>query len=136
MLESMIALALTALIITFTFPSVTRNHQITAERQFWNSFRQEWREAQVRAKVNHEETAVTYHATDEQIEFSWWQGERPCRRQLNIPETLLVRKFEDFKMHENGYTRPRTQEFQSSINQRTYLMRIQLAWGGYHIETK
>lgn len=135
MLETLIVLVLTTLIITFSFPNLTRSQQVVAEHEFWNDFRQAWQAAQVRSKTKQIETMVTFDSESYQIEFCWYdQGKK--RDRLSVPETLLVKKFDDFRMHENGYTKPRTQEFQSSINGQTYLMRIQLAWGGYRIETK
>ncbi|MBB1062633.1 type II secretion system protein [Limosilactobacillus fastidiosus] len=135
-LETIIVLVLTALIVTFSFPSLSRSRQVVAEHEFWNDFRQEWQAAQVRSKTRHIETAVTFDSSSYQIEFAWLEHYQPVKKRLTVPETLLVRKFDDFEMHENGYTKPRTQEFQSSINGTTYLMRIQLAWGGYRIETR
>ena len=136
LLETIIVLSLTVIIITFSFPAITRSQQVAAERKFWNSFCQEWQAAQVRSKVNHTATTVSFDHIDYQIKFAWIDGNQSEKKRIDIPETLLVREFTNFKMHENGYTKPMTQKFQSSINHKTYLMRIQLAWGGYHIETK
>lgn len=136
MLEAIIILILTAIIITFSFPNLTRSRQVVVEHEFWNDFRQSWQAAQVRSKTKHIETMVTFDPVSYQIEFDWREQRKLVKDKLDIPETILVRKFDDFKIHENGYTKPRTQEFQSSINGRKYLMRIQLAWGGYRIEEK
>lgn len=136
MLETIIVLILTVIIITFSFPNLMRSRQVAAEHEFWNNFRQSWQAAQVRSKTKHTETMVTFDPVNYQIEFDWREQRKLVKDKLDIPETILVKKFADFKMHENGYTKPRTQEFQSSINGRTYLMRIQLAWGGYRIEEK
>jgi competence protein ComGD len=135
-LEVLIVLVLSAMIITFTFPSLVRSRQVVAEHEFWNKFQQEWQAAQVRAKTKQIETEVTFDPSAYQIEFYWLEKAQPRKDELPVPETLLVRQFDSFKMHEDGYTKPRTQEFQSSINHRTYFVRIQLAGGGYHIETK
>ena len=136
MLETIIVLILSVVIITFSFPNLMRSRQVVAEHEFWNDFRQSWQAAQVRSKTKHIETMVTFDPVSYQIEFDWRDQQKLVKGKLDIPETILVRKFDDFKMHENGYTKPRTQYFQSSINWRRYLMRIQLAWGGYRIEEK
>lgn len=136
MLESVIVLGITALIVTFSFPSLRKCQQVAAENAFWDRFQQNWRNAQLRAKINHIETGVAFKNDSYQIEFMW-RKDGECQRQLlDIPDTLRVNDFTDFRMHENGYIKPRTQEFESAITHRKYLMKIQLAWGGYHIETR
>lgn len=134
LVETLLVLALVTLIISFSFPSLYRSRQNVAEREFWSGLRQQWQAAQVRAKTKQLATAVTYDSDEHQIEFSWIEGSELIKRRLTVPDTLLVRKFENFRMHENGYTKPRTEEFYSSLHHRTYYMRIQLAWGGYRIE--
>lgn len=136
LLEVLIVLILTALIVSFSFPNLTRSRQVIAEHEFWDDFRQAWQAAQVRSKTKHVETTVTFDPESYRIEFCWREQQQLVSDRLDVPETLLVKKFDSFKMHENGYTKPRTEEFQSSINGRVYLMRIQLAWGGYRIEAK
>lgn len=45
MLEAIIVLILTAIIITFSFPNLTRSRQVVVEHEFWNDFRQSWQAA-------------------------------------------------------------------------------------------
>lgn len=136
MLESIIVLGITVLIITFSFPNLKKSQQVATENAFWSSFQQNWRNAQLRAKINHIETGVTFKRETYQVEFTWYENSQFQKQLLDIPATLRVNEFSNFRMHENGYTKPRTQEFESSITHRKYFMKIQLAWGGYHIETK
>lgn len=136
MLEIMITLGLVSLIVLFTWPSISNSQQSAIERAFWQNFQQSWREAQLRSKESHQQTAVKFDYQAYQIEFSWIENHHEQRRNLVIPETLEVVTFEPFTMHENGYTRARTQEFVSSINKRHYWMKIQLAWGGYRLDYK
>lgn len=69
MLEAIIVLILTAIIITFSFPNLTRSRQVVVEHEFWNDFRQSWQAAQVRPKTKHIETIVTFDPVSYQIEF-------------------------------------------------------------------
>lgn len=99
MLEAIIVLILTAIIITFSFPNLTRSRRVVVEHEFWNDFRQSWQAAQVRSKTKHIETLVTFDPVSYQIEFDWREQRKLVKDKLDIPETILVRKFDDFKIH-------------------------------------
>ncbi|MBB1079840.1 type II secretion system protein [Limosilactobacillus sp. STM2_1] len=130
--ETIIVLGITALILTVTIPSFTRSRQVMAEERFWRLFRREWRQAQLRAEVSQQLTVIRYNKVGETMYFRWSDG---CN-EIVIPATLRVRSFSEVVISPTGYTRARTQVFQSAINHHLFLMKIQLAWGGYRVEEK
>lgn len=123
-------LALVAVIVATTAAPAKRGFERVQEDQFWRSFKQEWQAAQARAKVAHQATWVSYEAPNRRVTFIS-QGRY---RALAMPPTLLVRDYQDFSMHANGYVSPQTWQLVSRLDGREYYLRIQLGWGGYHVE--
>lgn len=132
MIEALIVLAITALIIGITLPSMSRSERLLGEQQFWRSMRKEWHQSQLRAELNHYPTEIEYDPFTREIIFKWFNG----KSRLPVPATLQVVQFDKVEISETGYSRARTQEFRSKINGHRYLMKIQLAWGGYRFEEK
>ncbi|MFR0609697.1 prepilin-type N-terminal cleavage/methylation domain-containing protein [Limosilactobacillus mucosae] len=130
LLEMMIVLGITALTMLIGWPSMQRTIQKNEERQFWQTFRQAWQAAQVRSKTSNESTRVFYLKSHSQVVFSWASG----AERINVPDTLLVRRFNDVEMKKTGYVSPQTEEFISTLDNTDYQMRIQLAWGSYHVQ--
>ncbi|MBD5806441.1 type II secretion system protein [Limosilactobacillus walteri] len=131
-LETIIVLGIAALILTITIPPFTRSQQIMMEERFWRLFRREWRQAQLRAEIDQQLTIIRYNKVGGTIYFRWSNG---CN-EVVIPATLRVVSFGEVVISPTGYTKARTQVFQSNINHHLFLMKIQLAWGGYRIEEK
>lgn len=130
-LETIIVLAIVAIIVTFSVPEISRSRAYHEEQFFWSELRQNWRAAQLRARHERQVTKIEYEQTSNQIVFMAGQKQDV----VHLPGTLKVIRFDQFQMHENGYVKPQTQEFKSSLTGCRYLMRIQLAWGGYHVES-
>ena len=103
-----IVLGIAALTMLIGWPSMQRTIQKNEERQFWQTFRQAWQAAQVRSKTSNESTHVFYLKSHSQVVFSWASG----TEHINVPSTLSVRRFNDIEMKK---------------------IRIQLAWGSYHV---
>lgn len=132
MVEALVVLGLTALIIGIAAPSLTQSKRVMAEQQFWRLLRRNWRQAQMRAELNHQATRIEHNSTAATIDFYWPGG----IQQVKIPGTLKVRRFNNLRLTADGYMRAQTQFFYSDIDRCFYLMKIQLAWGGYRIEKK
>lgn len=129
-LETIIVLGIVTLVIGITISLPIKSRQRMAEEHFWSSLRQEWRQAQVRALTKHQVTWISYNQNTNAIDFRWVAG----KDYVSLPSTLKVKWFERFMITDTGYTRARTECFQSDIDQQLYLLKIQLAWGGYRIE--
>lgn len=125
-----IVLGIAALTMLIGWPSMQRTIQKNEERQFWQTFRQAWQAAQVRSKTSNESTHVFYLKNHSQVVFSWAGG----TEHINIPGTLSVRRFNDIEMKTTGYVSPQTEEFVSKLDNTDYQIRIQLAWGSYHVQ--
>ncbi|WP_294543914.1 type II secretion system protein [uncultured Limosilactobacillus sp.] len=130
LLEMLIVLGIVALTLLISWPSMHRAVQKNAERQFWQIFRQAWQAAQVRSKTSQESTRVVYLRHRNLIVFSWPNDSE----QIRVPETLFVKRFNDIEMKKTGYVSPQTEEFISTLDGTDYQMRIQLAWGSYHVQ--
>ncbi|KRL28564.1 hypothetical protein FD27_GL001562 [Limosilactobacillus frumenti DSM 13145] len=129
--ETIIVLGIVAIIVMFSVPGVSQSCAYHKEQLFWSELRQNWRAAQLRARDERQVTQIEYEQDGNQIIFT--AGSK--QDVVHLPGTIQVIRFEPFQMHENGYVKPQTQEFKSSLTGRHYLMRIQLAWGGYHVES-
>lgn len=129
-IEMVIVLGIVALLLAFTMPNFTHSRQLMMEEQFWRSMRQQWRTAQIAAQLHHQATNVDYDKEAQQITFSTGRH----HTEVVVPGTLTVRRFNAIEMHEDGYVRPQTMVFDSRLNDCRYLMKIQLAWGGYRLE--
>ena len=129
-IETVIVMGLVAIIVAFLIPGIANRRAYQQEQFFWNQLRQDWRSAQLRARTERVTTVIRYDQATNQINFV----SSGTYDSLDVPSTLKVVRFVPFSMHENGYVKPQTQEFCSTLTKRRYLMRIQLAWGGYHIE--
>lgn len=132
MLEAVIVLGIVALVVGLTMPAMTRDRQAMAEEQFWRNLRHNWRQAQLRAELNQQSTQIKYNVVAQTVEFDWASGQK----QVAIPATIKVFRFPKLKMAADGYIKAQTQVFYSELDQHYYLMKIQLAWGGYRIEKK
>lgn len=132
LLEMLLVMLITVTSLLGSWPQIRRTMARNEERQFWRTFRQAWQTAQIRAKVRNAATYVVYRHDQNPsvIIFSWSGG---CER-IIIPKTLAVRKFDDIEMKTSGYVSPKTEEFISSLDGTIYRMRIQLAWGSYHVQ--
>ncbi|WP_302116818.1 hypothetical protein [uncultured Limosilactobacillus sp.] len=129
-LESIIVLGVAALLVLITIPNFTKGQQIMAEARFWRLLRYEWRRAQLRAEVDHQYIVIRYNKVGATLYFRGNDG----IREIEIPQTLKVICFNEVTISPTGYTRARTQIFKSTVNDRLYRMKIQLAWGGYRLE--
>lgn len=129
-IEVVIVLGIIALLLTFTMPNFVHSRQLMMEEQFWRSMRQQWRTAQIAAQLHHQATNVDYDKETQQIIFSTGGH----HTEVVVPGTLIVRHFNTIEMHEDGYVRPQTMMFDSQLNDQRYLMKVQLAWGGYRLE--
>lgn len=129
-LETVIVLGIVTVLVIFSVPGISQCRAYNEEQLFWSELRQNWRTAQLRARNERQVTQVEYEQSSNQIVFVADQK----RDAVQLPGTLKVIRFEPFQMHANGYVKPQTQEFKSSLTECRYLMRIQLAWGGYHVE--
>lgn len=131
-LEAILVLGIAVVVIGLAVPSNVRSRQVMAEERFWHTFRQEWRQAQVRATISHQVTWIEYCRTTNEICFRWNSG----KHNIMLPATLEVYRFDDIEMSSTGYVKPQTEIFESKINNHLFFMKIQLAWGGYRIEEK
>ncbi|MGN1279626.1 MAG: hypothetical protein ACI4T4_02955 [Limosilactobacillus sp.] len=129
-IEMIVVLGLVAAIYLVIAPTFRPSSQAIAEQQFWHELRQDWRAAQVAAQVRHQPTIVDYYPNTQQIVFDC-DGDRTL---LNVPPTIAVTDFDEFIIDNTGYTAPRTIKFRSRLHHCQYLMKIQLAWGGYRLE--
>lgn len=130
MVEMVIVLGIVSMLFALTAPRFIKSRQLIAEDQFWHALRQEWRNAQVEAQLNHRETAISYEEQSRQIIFTRLGERHP----VAVPSTITVKPFGMIKMHCNGYVCPQTLTFDSAGRHQRYLMKIQLAWGGYRLE--
>lgn len=130
LLEMLIVLGIVALTLLIGWPSMHRAAQKNAERQFWQTFRQAWQAAQVRSKTSQKSTRVVYLKSRNLVVFAWDNDSE----QIRVPETLFVRRFSDIEMKKTGYVSPQTEEFISTLDGTDYQIRIQLAWGSYHVQ--
>lgn len=128
--EMIVVMGLVAVIYLLLVPNFQPSRQAIVEREFWHGMRQEWRAAQVAAQVRHQVTVIDYHPASQQIAFDR-DGNTTC---LNIPPTLKADRFSRFMIDGSGYTAPQTMRFTSQREHCSYLMKIQLAWGGYRLE--
>lgn len=128
--EMIIVLGLVAILCVTVAPSLQPSRQAITEQQFWHAMRQQWRRAQVAAQLDHQSTIISCHSDTQQVEF-WRDGDASF---LNIPATLRPKRFVTVFIHEDGYAAPQTICFDSTLNHRRYLMKVQLAWGGYRLE--
>lgn len=137
LIESVIVLGLVALILSFGTVYSRRVAQVNAERAFWQSLKQNWQmsRAQVRAGKS---GAVRIFYVQNGIRFKSIDIQSGARHvaQVPLPRTIRVQNFREIKMDTTGYVAPCTQRFVSSLTHQTYAMKIQLGWGGYHIETE
>lgn len=129
-IEMIVVLGLVAVIYLVIAPTFQPSWQAIAEQQFWHELRQDWRAAQVTAQVRHQSTTVQHYLSTRQIVFNS-DGHRTI---LNIPPTIEVEPFDMFIIDKTGYAAPQTIEFKSRLKHCRYLMKIQLAWGGYRLE--
>ncbi|MFR0771744.1 MAG: hypothetical protein ACLSH6_07740 [Limosilactobacillus pontis] len=129
-IEMIVVLGMVVVIYCLLGPSFNPSRQAIVEQEFWHGMRQEWRAAQVAAQVHHQTTVIDYHPASQQIEF-----DRTGKiTRLAIPSTLKVDRFGRFVIDDSGYTAPQTMRFTSRREHCFYLMKIQLAWGGYRLE--
>lgn len=128
--EMLVVLGIICMLFALATPPFIKNRQLMAEDQFWHALRQEWRNAQVEAQLNHRETTIKYEKQSRQIIFT----RLGKQKMVAVPSTITVKPFGIIGMHGNGYVRPRTLAFYSAARHQRYLMKIQLAWGGYRLE--
>lgn len=128
--EMIVVLGLVAAIYLIITPIFQPSRQLIAEQQFWHGMRQNWRAAQVAAQVQHQPTTIDYHPGTQQIVFD--RGDH--KTALNIPPTIETKDFNLIIIDNSGYTAPQTVRFKSRLRHCWYLMKIQLAWGGYRLE--
>lgn len=128
--EMIVVLGLVAVIYLILTPTFQPSRQLIAEQQFWHGMRQNWRAAQVAAQVRHQPTAIDYHPGTQQITFD--RGDNKVA--LNIPSTIETEDFDMIIIDDSGYTAPQTIRFKSRLRHCRYLMKVQLAWGGYRLE--
>lgn len=129
-IEMIVVLGMVVVIYCLLSPSFKPSRQAIVEQEFWHGMRQEWRAAQAAAQVHHQATEIDYHPASQQIEF----GRAGKITRLAIPSTLKVDCFGRFVIDDSGYTAPQTMRFTSRREHCSYLMKIQLAWGGYRLE--
>lgn len=128
--EMIVVLGIVAAIYLLLAPNFQPSRQAIGEQQFWHGMRQNWRAAQVAAQVHHQSTLIDYCPETQRIRFT-----RDNRyTYLDIPPTLEVKPFDMIVIDDTGYTVPRTLHFESRRHHCGYLMKIQLAWGGYRLE--
>ncbi|MGM9907746.1 hypothetical protein [Limosilactobacillus sp.] len=130
--EMIVVLGLVVTIYLVLAPTFQPSRQAIAEQQFWHELRQDWRAAQVGAQVHHQSTVIDYYSDTKQLVFQR-NGHRTL---LNIPPTIALdeEKFNAFIIDDTGYTAPQTIGFKSRLQHCKYLMKVQLAWGGYRLE--
>lgn len=125
LLESVIVLAIVALILLITSPAMQKSRQAAAERQFFTRLRLCWDAETNWARVNHQHIVIKK------------RGQRMIvgQKVLSIPTTLSANSgFVDLEVTTNGFTAPQTRALYSSIDRSVYLLKIQMGWGGYRIE--
>ncbi|WP_267202482.1 type II secretion system protein [Limosilactobacillus kribbianus] len=128
--EMIVVLGMVALLFTLMMPQLNPTRTQIAEQEFWHAMRQNWQCAQATAQIRHQGTNIIYDPDNQQILFL----ADGINTKVNIPSSLEVMRFKDIEMHADGYVRPRTIIFDSPGRHRRYLMKIQLAWGGYSLE--
>lgn len=128
--EMIVVLGLVTAIYLMLAPSFQPSRQAIVEQEFWHGMRQNWRAAQVAAQVRHQPTLIDYCPETQRIRFT----RDDHRTYLDIPPTLKVVPFDMIVIDGTGYTAPRTIRFKSRRRHCCYLMKIQLAWGGYRLE--
>lgn len=129
-LEMIVVLGLVMAIYLLITPAFRPSQQAIVEEQFWHSMRQNWRSAQIAAQLQHQSTIINYRPATQQIEFDR-AGNKTF---LDIPATMEEKEFGEVCIDASGYTAPQTIRFKSNLSQQYYLMKIQLAWGGYRLE--
>lgn len=136
LIESVLVLGLVALMMSFG--TIYGHHvtQVNAERQFWQELEQNWHASQVRAREG--SSAINIRYVNGAIRFQWCDisNQRLYREDVTIPATISVGNFKKLQMMPNGYVQAGTQRFTSSLTHKTYLMKVQLGWGGYRIVTQ
>lgn len=129
-IEMIIVLGLVAAIFCIVGPQIGQSNQRLAEQRFWNSFKQEWHLAQVRAQLTHQSTSVIFDPSLDALVFISHRQ----RRSVDLPSTLQVRKFASIEMKPDGYVRPGTRRFYSRTDHCGYRLVIQMARGEYDVK--
>lgn len=128
--ETLIVLGLVTLLFCLITPNYFQSRQLIIENQFWHSLRQQWRTAQINAQLHHRSTIISYQSATRQLVFDSYKS----KEEISLPTTLSIETIETVVMHEDGYVKPQTIVFYSRAKHCHYLMKIQLAWGGYRVE--
>lgn len=137
LLETLIVLGMVSLMFGFGMMQIKQVNAASQERHFWQSLRQNWQASQVRARGNNKGTDINYLPSRRVIRFSWTdQRIIPRHNDVIIPQTIQIVSFAKLRMLPNGYVKARTQKFYSDLTNQNYDMKIQLAWGGFYVETE
>lgn len=108
--------------------------QKNAEQVFWQELKDNWQLSETRAKSKQIGTSIR-NVGNQYIRFESIDGNTRLRKDVTVPATLKIRYFGEVNMHQNGYVKPGTQRFYSTLTGKNYAMKIQLAWGGYYVAT-
>ncbi|WP_367341919.1 prepilin-type N-terminal cleavage/methylation domain-containing protein [Limosilactobacillus sp.] len=125
LVESLIVLFITAIIIAFFSPQMTKSRQRAIENEFFQRVETEWSKATTRARETGEPCRITI------------QNQRMCfgkRESIALPKTLKPTCFGAIQIGEDGFVSPQTEEFTSEIDDRIYRLKIQMGWGGFKLE--
>jgi len=135
LIETLIVLALVALMFTFGTMKLNSFREASDEKHFWMQLERAWQQSQARAQNSGKPTAIKLSANKEQLLFhARDRNGNDDDNDIQIPKTIEVRAFKAITMHQNGYVKPQTAKFYSRRTNKMYLMKIQLAYGGYYIE--
>lgn len=129
-LEMVIVLLIVSLLLTITFPKSIYSYQRWEQQRFWQGLQQHWQMAQTKAMNLHQTTFITYDMDKREINFST----NNVVSSLKVPKTLKVYGTKKVKIHTNGYIRPCSWRFRNELDSYDYVMKIQMAGGGYRIE--
>ncbi|BAP86013.1 hypothetical protein LOOC260_115030 [Paucilactobacillus hokkaidonensis JCM 18461] len=135
LLETLIVLGLVSLMFGFGALKLQPVNAASQERHFWQGLQQNWQASQTRAQGDNKGTEINYMPTANQIRFKWRDKKYNTHySDVVVPSTIQVVSFAPLKMLANGYVKAGTQKFHSTLTNKNYVMKIQLAWGGFYVE--
>lgn len=124
LVESTIVLFIVALILALGTPQVVKSRQIATERQFFTRLASCWALETNRARQEKRRMSIYVHQHQMRI----------GNQILEMPKTLSADGFASLTVYPDGFVAPQRRVLFSSIDDSCYVMKIQMGWGGYHVE--
>ncbi|MGO2299047.1 competence type IV pilus minor pilin ComGD [Paucilactobacillus nenjiangensis] len=135
MIETVIVLALIALMFVFGTMKLGDLKAASDERRFWTQLERSWQQSQSRAQNHGKPTTIRQSKNQTEILFrSHNRRNDDDNRDVKVPKTIIIKKFDEITMLQNGYVKATTEKFYSTRTHKEYSMKVQLAWGGYYID--